>query len=146
MFTYARRRASALAEGALVAIIVALLAGLTGMTALTAAAPRPTGPQQSIEGSLSIRHGDDFSSGRITGHSYFLTSEQGETELVFEGTPPEGRSNGARVRVRGLASGRAFLVAAGGTEQLSSAATSVSATVGAKRIAIVLLNFSNDAS
>ncbi len=146
MFTYARRRTSALAEGALVAIIVAILAGLTGMTALTIAAPGATGPQASLEGTLSIRHGDDFSSGQISGHSYFLNSDQGETELFFEGSPPEDRVNGARVRVHGVLAGMTFLVAAGGTEKISAASTSTSYSTGARRVAIVLINFSNDTS
>ena len=122
-----------------------MLAGLTGLTAFTFAAPSPVA-RETLEGVLSIRHGDDFTSGRITGHAYFLTTDIGETELVFEGAPPEDRSNGARVRVRGARVGQRVLVAAGGTEQVAAASTSTAYSIGAKRVAIVLVNFSNDTS
>jgi hypothetical protein len=147
MFTYARRRTSALFEGALVAVIVAILAALAGMTGLTSAAPGQASPPEALEGVLDIRHGDDFTSGRIAGHSYVLRSSKGETELVFNGEPPEDRHNGARVRVHGnAAAGKTFFVAAGGTEVLAAGSTTSSYSLGARRIAVVLLNFSNDPS
>lgn len=145
MLTNARRRTSALVEGLLVAVVIAMLAGLTGMTAFTLAAPPPA-VQETLEGILSIRHGDDFTSGRITGHSYFLATDAGETELVFEGAPPDDRTNGARIRVHGARVGQQVLVAAGGTEKVAAPSTSTSYSTGTKRVAVVLINFSNDTS
>ena len=122
MHTFARQRTSALVEGLLLAVIVALVAGISGLTA-GARAGQPGAPAaiETLEGALSIRHGDDLVSGRITGHSYFLTNASGETELIFNGEPPPDSSNGARVRVRGQAGyGKQFLVAAGGTDQVAA--------------------------
>lgn len=148
MFSFLRRRTSALAEGALVAVIVAMLAGLAGMTAFAMAAPQSQqAMSQVLEGVLSVRHGDNFTTGKIAGHAYFLTNTGGETELSFQGDPPDDAMSGARVRVHGVAgSGRQFLVAAGGTQQLSGGSASSTVSTGTKRVAIVLINFSNDTS
>ena len=69
-----------------------------------------------------------------------------ETELVFDGAPPDHSADGAHIRVHGVDQGGRFLVAAGGSQQVSGPSTSTSAATGAKRVAIVLLNFSNDSS
>ncbi len=74
------------------------------------------------------------------------TPIEARVELSFKGTPPGDRSIGGRVRVHGVAAGRTLLVADGGTETLASASTSTSSATGSKRVAIVLVNFSNDAS
>ena len=50
--------------------------------------------RQTLDGVLNIRHGDDFAGGRISGHSYFLKSDGRETELSFEGAPPDDRRSG----------------------------------------------------
>ena len=89
MASISRRRASAVTEALLAAVIVTMLAGLSGLTASTQAAPRSVEASQAIEGVLAIRHGDDFTSGRMTGHGYFLMNGQTETELVFQGDPPD---------------------------------------------------------
>ncbi|RPH55200.1 MAG: hypothetical protein EHM89_17535, partial [Acidobacteria bacterium] len=128
------------------AILIALLAGLTGWTAFTAAAPEIPPGQQTLEGILDIRHGDDFTSGRVTGYAYFLRSPGRETELVFEGAAPDDSVSGTQVRVHGVRQGDKFFVAAGGTQHGSSPSGSSSVATGAKRVAIVLFNFSNDAS
>jgi hypothetical protein len=144
MDAFARKRTSALFEALLLAVIVAMLAGLSGLTAFTMAAPPPQS-METREGILSIRHGDDLTSGRITGHAYFLTTATGETELLFDGEPPDDSKNGARMRLHGIAQGRQFLVAAGGAQQVSAPeapATLLAATT--KRIAVVLFNFSNN--
>jgi hypothetical protein len=143
---FARRRTSALVEGLLVAVVVTMIAGLAGGVAPSIAAPLSGGSPQSLEGTLSIRHGDDFVAGRMTGHTYFLTNADGETQLTFTGAPPEDRLSGTRVRIEGGGVGQEFLVAAGGMKQVSSPSTSTTAATGAKRIAIVLINFSNDTS
>jgi hypothetical protein len=147
MSTFLRRRTSAFSEAILVAVVVAMLAGLTGLTAFALAAPAaPAVATQTLEGVLSIRHGDDFNSGRISGHAYFLLNGNDETELTFQGDAPDDAINGAKVRVHGVGEGKRFLVAAGGTQKLSGASTSTAVSTGAERIAIVLLNFSNDTS
>jgi M6 family metalloprotease-like protein len=144
MDAFARTRTSAFVEGLLLAVIVAMLAGISGLTARTDAAPPPQA-METREGVLSIRHGDDLASGRITGHAYFLTTADGETELLFDGEPPDDSKNGARMRLRGLGQGKRFLVADGGAQQVAepeAPAQLLAATT--KRIAVVLFNFSNN--
>jgi hypothetical protein len=150
-----RHTAVALSEALLIlAIAGALVYGAALLTGL-----RPLGAdfvfgaqmdrgvsKQTLDGVLSIRHGDDFAGGRISGHSYFLKSDGRETELAFEGAPPDDQRSGTRIRVHGVSAGRTFLVADGGTESLASAPASTSTSIGAKRVAIVLINFMNDAS
>jgi hypothetical protein len=144
MDAFARRRTSAIVEGLLLAVIVAMLAAISGLTAnIEAAPPRAI---EVREGVLNIRHGDDLTSGRITGHAYFLTTtDDGETELIFDGEPPDDSKNGARMRLHGVGQGKKFLVAEGGAEQVAepeAPAQVLAATT--KRIAVVLFNFSNN--
>jgi hypothetical protein len=50
------------------------------------------------------------------------------------------------VRVKGVRDGKRLLVADGGTTQVAGATTESTVSTGAKRVAVVLLNFSNDTS
>ncbi len=147
MVSFLRRRTSAMAEGALVAIIVAMLAGPAGLTAFAMAGRGgPSATIESLEGVLTVRHGDDFATGRVVGHAYSLTNADGETQLGFLGAPPDDALAGSRIRVHGAGrAGGRFYVADGGTTQLAKAATTTAST-GAKSVAVVLLNFSNDTS
>lgn len=142
--SFVRRRMSALFEGLLASLVIAGLAAALGLAAFTIAAPGVPNGQQSREGVLSIRHGDDLTSGRISGHSYFLEADGTETELVFEGAPPEHSMSGRRIRVDGKFHGPRFLVAAGGTQQAGGPSAPTTGASGAKTVAVVLLNFSND--
>ncbi len=143
MDAFARKRTSAFVEGLMLAVIVALLAGLSGLTASSLAAPPPRAIE-TREGVLNIRHGDDLTSGRITGHAYFLTTKDGETELLFDGEPPEDSKNGARMRLHGVGQGKKFQVADGGAQQVAAPeAPPMDLAATTKRIAVVLFNFSN---
>jgi M6 family metalloprotease-like protein len=146
MLSFVRRRLSALFEGLLASLVVATLAALVGLAAFTLAAPGMPSGQQTREGILSIRHGDDFTGGHMSGHFYFLMSGAAETELVFEGAPPDHSADGARIRIQGINQGGRFLVAAGGSQQVSGPSAPTIAATGTKRVAIVLFNFSNDSS
>src|SRR5207302_3193973 len=68
------------------------------------------------------------------------------TELDFQGRPPAENLAGARVRVHGLHKGKVFMVAAGSTQQLPSTSSTAPTTpaTGARKVAVVLFNFSND--
>lgn len=146
IFSFAGRRGSALLEALLVYLLVAMLVGFTGLTAFTIATPAGWATQQTLEGVLSVRHGDDFAHGREVGHAYFLAGAAGETELVFDGPAPDDSISGSRIRVHGAREGKRFLVAAGGTQRVSGPSSPGSGANGAKRVAVVLLNFSNDIS
>jgi hypothetical protein len=146
MLSFARRRLSAIIEGLLSSVLVATFAAALGLAAFALAATEMPSGHETRDGVLSIRHGDDFTNGRIAGHEYFLTSDGTETQLLFEGPPPDLSANGEHVRLDGVDRGGRFLVAAGGTHHVSSPSTSASVSTGARRVAVVLLNFSNDAS
>jgi hypothetical protein len=104
------------------------------------------GKQKTIEGVLSFRHGDDFANNRKTATRYFLTTATGDTELVFS-RAPSAKLAGARVRVTGVADGKRLNVADGGTTQVAAATTVANtSSTGAHRVAVVLINFSNDSS
>jgi hypothetical protein len=144
MVSFVRRRVSAVFEGVLASVFISALAALLGVATFALAAPGQPPGQVTRDGILSIRHGDDFVGGRVSGHYYFLTSDSTELELVFTDPPPDDSSDDTRVRVTGVARDGRFVVAAGGTARLSRMSTSPSISVGARRVAIVLLNFSND--
>ena len=145
MGNFARRRLAAATEALLIAVIVAMVAGLTGVSFLAATSLGWLGSPDVVEGVLGIGHGDDFVHQRVIGHSYLLRADGHDIQLNFEKAPPDSLA-GARVRLHGVARGTHFTVAAGGVQQLSGSASASSAAAGAKRIAVVLFNFSNDPS
>jgi hypothetical protein len=129
---------------------VAMSSSLTKARGTTAG-----GTARVLEGTLSQRHGDDFAAARTTPTRYYLLSDVGETEVVFDRAPPTGVM-GSRVRLTGVMAGNRLTVGDGGTTILAAAGGSgggggggsggSSSPTGTKRVAVVLLNFSNDAS
>jgi hypothetical protein len=107
MLSFVRRRTSALMEGLLVAVIAAMLAGLTALTAFAMAAPGTSVVQQTLEGVLSVRHGDNFTNGKMVGHAYFLNDFTPDVILIMPwnlrdeiaGQLGDARSWGARLVV-----------------------------------------------
>jgi hypothetical protein len=144
--SFVGRRTSAAVEALLICVILAMVAGLIGWTAITIAAPRAVSQQQTLDGTLIVRHGDDFAHGHETGHAYVIATTLGEIELAFEGKPPDDAMAGQMIRLRGHQQGRQFLVAAGGNQSLGPSPGSRTGATGARTVAIVLLNFSNDQS
>lgn len=76
---------------------------------------------------------------------YRLRTATEEFRLEFRGEAPEGFLNGARVRVRGQRAGAGVLVADGGTTAGTVLATAATFS-GSRKLAVVLINFSNDGS
>jgi hypothetical protein len=142
--SFVRRRTSALVEALLISVIVAMVAGLIGWSAFTLAAPRTESDQETLEGTLSIRHGDDFAHGREVGHAYFIANSDGETQLSFTGNAPDHVLSGQPIRVQGSRRGKEFLVEAGGMKRLGPSSGSRTSSTGAKSLAVVLFNFSNN--
>jgi hypothetical protein len=142
--SFVGRRTSAVVEALLICLIAAMVAGLIGWTAFTLAAPRRPSDQQTLEGTLNIRHGDDFEHGHETGHRYFLVTGNKETELSFTGKAPDDASSGQRIRVQGSKKGDHFLVAAGGSQHLGGSSGSTPGETGTKSVAVVLFNFANN--
>jgi hypothetical protein len=120
-------------------------AGEVALAADPGLAGTGAGEATTLEGVLSFRHGDDIANGRRTVTRYVLTTDTGEVEVAFDHSPSAALA-GARVRLDGVKKGRQLLVADGGTTQVAASATASTVSTGAKRVAVVLLNFSNDTS
>jgi hypothetical protein len=144
-FDFVRRRTAAAAEGFLVALIAAMIAAVTGLGLLAAVGYEPASGDV-LQGVLVVRHGDDFAHGKAVGHAYSLLAGSSETELVFQGARPDDSLSGHAVRVTGSQQGSRFVVAAGGTKQVGGSTGSGSPAIGTRRVAVVLVNFSNNAS
>lgn len=114
------------------------------MSPIADAAP-PAGTEV-LDGTLVVRHGDDFAHEQAVGHSYSMIHGGQEIALAFAGEPPDDSLSGQTVRLHGSHQGDRFVVAADGTDQPSAPAISTSESTGAKRVAIVLFNFANDTS
>jgi hypothetical protein len=105
----------------------------------------PKGKPKTLEGVMTFRHGDDFVGNRRTATHYFLATNTGDTELKFSRAPSANLA-GARVRVTGTPNGTQLNVADGGTTQLAATTSTGTTSTGVKRLAVVLVNFSNDTS
>ncbi len=108
-------------------------------------ASRPKGKPKTLEGTLSFVHGDDFAGNHKTRTRYMLATGVGQTELVFR-RAPKANLAGARIRVTGVPDGRRLDVADGGTTVLAVGGEAATTSAGTHRVAVVLLNFSNDTS
>jgi len=108
-----------------------------------AASPAPRGKQKTIEGILTLRHGDDFARGRSTTTRYVLATSKGDVKLTFS-RPPSTKLAGARIRVTGTTDQGRFNVADGGTTVVGP--SSATGSIGAKHVAVILFNFANDTS
>jgi hypothetical protein len=96
------------------------------------------GPADTFRGRLEIRHSDDLRSG-VSRTRYTLVSGRRHRRLLLESAPPRVRS-GARVTVRG----RRVRKAIRGRIQPSARASAEVGSLGPRKVAVVLFNFSND--
>ena len=138
------KRSSRLTPLVLVGTLLALVLGAAPAYTLSFGSTRLAA--SAVEGVLSVRHGDDFERGRATARSYYLLTSRGSTRLTFAGPPPNESLAGAQVRMRGVRYGSTFEVSADGTQTLAPTSTVAGVASGAKRVAVVLLNFANDTS
>ncbi|MBA3366031.1 MAG: hypothetical protein H0U03_09655, partial [Actinobacteria bacterium] len=97
-----------------------------------------------LTGILEVTHGDDFRRGKAT-YFYKLRTPKGRIGLDFKGSRPR-TLGGARLRLRGHRSGNRFIVASGGVQKLRAIAGAKKSLAGARRAAVVLINFRNDQS
>lgn len=121
------------------ALAAAFLAGAVVLPAAFAAVGSSVSAP--VSGQLSARHSDDFSHGRST--MEYVVQSDGRAHPVRVSDHDAAPLLGKRVRVSYRADGSAELVAADGTSEGSTSGTTA-ATGTARRIAIILLNFSND--
>jgi hypothetical protein len=94
-----------------------------------------------LEGKLVDVHSDDFVNGHAT-HEYRLETVQGTYELRLSDRNPE-LPRASRVSVHGQRGGNTITVAAGGV-QATSTAIAAAPMRGAKTIAVILVNFSDN--
>jgi hypothetical protein len=149
----ARSLGAVLLLTALVAPIPALAApGIADRPGTGAASPQVapgTGHGHGLfEGRLERLVEETVSQGRSI-ERFFLDTPSGSLELRFAGDAPAGFDNGARVRVQGTRSGSLVQVDQPGTAADGGSSTQVLAAApgsgtGARRIAVVPINFSND--
>jgi hypothetical protein len=128
------------------------------------------GSTETLTGTLEVAHADDFAHARAE-RFYWLRTSAGRVRLEFAGKGPE-EHGGARVRITGRRSGQTLTVAASragaeaevlvpaasnpasalvaadgfGTTAAATTAEVTAAAPVAKTVAVILVNFSNDAS
>jgi Gametolysin peptidase M11 len=118
-----------------------LLAAAIGKSAGPSA---PDHERKTVDGVLSFAHGDDFAHGRKLGTDYFVTDAEGKATEVAFAREPSPKLQGTRVRLTGtMQSGT--LLADGGSAVVGSASGATTST-GPHRVAVLLFNFSNDAT
>jgi chitodextrinase len=122
-------------------LLLTLLAGVLFAAAGSSASARSSG---ALEGRFVIRHGDTFGTG-IPQFEPFLELDDGtKVQLDFGAGPKPDVTPGQRVRVDGERHGNSVTVAAGGVQK--QAGPVAAATTGAKTVAVILFNFSDNAS
>jgi chitodextrinase len=100
-----------------------------------------------ITGRYSLRHGDDFAAGTDHPLAPVLELDDGTVRPLHFGATGSSIAPGSRIRVRGTRSSDGGIeVADGGTQTLSTSTTASATATGARKVAIVLINFSNDTS
>lgn len=130
------------------AVKVAMLGGLLSLglcaTMVARAAPsQPAGAREVLEGTVQVLIEDHATGGRTR---HLLKTQQGPVELTVRGKSPNWRS-GDRVRVRGVR--RADTMALDATDSTSIVTLSTAtdtATTGEVRVAVLLVNFADNAT
>ncbi|HUG28913.1 MAG TPA: fibronectin type III domain-containing protein [Candidatus Limnocylindria bacterium] len=129
----ARRTRSA----ALVAIALMVLGAVASPTPISAASTAKT-----LEGTLELVHGEDFATGKST-YDYHLRVGNERVALKMPRDVPPGFVNGAKVRVKGRQDAGAFVALDGALSSTQVLASAPSWT-GPRKLAVILINFSND--
>lgn len=124
--------------GALRLVVLGIGVVSAGMFALSAF---PAGAE-TFEGRLVTSHSDDFMRGRAD-FQYQLVTADGTYELRFSEARP-ALPLAATVRVHGARGGNVIAVSAGGIQAAGDA--TVAATTGAKTVAVILFDFSDNTS
>jgi len=117
------------------AILLLLIA--VPMPAFAAAGPTH------LEGTLELLHGENFESGEAT-FEYRLQTARENVRLKFDGDAPAGFVTGAKVRVHGKKDGPTLVALDG--ENAGEVLVSAPGWSGQRKIAVILVNFTNDRS
>ncbi|HEU0306222.1 MAG TPA: NEW3 domain-containing protein [Lysobacter sp.] len=130
-------------RAALCAALVLLLTHIHAPSARAATPPATSAAAAQLEGELEVLV-EDYSDGRSRTR-HFLRAGQRRVELLFA-RKPASLLSGTRVRVRGQLAGDTLAldgVQADGVETLATVTTS---TLGEQKVAVILVNFQDDAS
>lgn len=124
-----------------------LLGQLAAILVLALAAPAPSSAAPvplALEGILEVVIAEDLEVGAVA-YEYHVVSGAERVRLRFAGEVPDGFVNGATVRIRGRVGPDGVFAADGGS---TAGAVLVSAPEwsGPRRLAVVLVNFTNDRS
>lgn len=101
--------------------------------------------RSSVAGVLSFAQGDDFAHGRTARTDYFVTDGAGTLTNVRFANVPSAGLQGAHVRITGIVKS-GVLVADAGSVDGGAGLADHSASTGPHRVALILVNFSNDPS
>ena len=124
-------------------LLLTLLGSALFLTVGSSAGARSS---SAFEGQFVLRHGDNFVTGRPAAIEPLLALDDGTfLQLDFGAGPPPSIPAGARVHVDGVRHGNSVAVAAGGAQKVGSSVTAA-ATTGAKTVAVILFNFSDNTS
>jgi len=125
-------------------LLIAALAAATFALPGTALADHGGGAiaGETVVGTIEIDHSDDFAAKRSE-WNYYLRTETRRLKLRLPAgaEPPRG---GRRFEVKGRIVGNELLVAADGLTPAQQSLTTAGAATGARKTAVILLNFSND--
>lgn len=94
-----------------------------------------------VTGTLEVAHPDNFESS--SPHLYWLATAAGRLQLTFADDGP-GHQGGATVRVRGRLNAAAGQLDTGSTAENLEVVAPATVAGGAKNVAVLLINFSND--
>ncbi|MEX0992792.1 MAG: PKD domain-containing protein [Solirubrobacterales bacterium] len=129
--------------------------GLALCVGALAIAPASSGRSTAVEGTLQVRHSDDFRGKRATFHYAIKTRGGRSVALRMVGSRLDARSSttqvaglvpGATVRVSGRVEGRRIVARRSDVRvvRAPSAKVVAAAATGTKKVAVILLNFQND--
>ena len=130
--------------------LLRLLAVLVIVSGSLVAAPwaLADGDRVTVTGELEVVHEDYFQKG-FSRHEYFLNTREGRLALNVAGRHPD-HLGGRRVKVRGLKTGRTIdvetLEAEGAATGDAAAGADAAAATGTRKVAVLLMNFTNDRS
>jgi hypothetical protein len=123
---------------------VIALSLLGGILVTAAAAQAHTGDAVTMEGTLEFRHSDDFRSGSAR---YYYALRQGDHRVPLDfGRWRTDLRNGATLRVRGKLAGGRLSVEHVRHLHREPTRTLAATGPGPRKVAVLLFNFSNDAS
>lgn len=98
-----------------------------------------------LEGNLQVLIGDDFDKKEAKTNYSLKTADQGSLKLYFVEDPPAVNSD-TKVQVKGLMLADKVVIGGKKDMQILEKNNSVLGTMTTKRVAIILMNFQNDAS